>query len=109
MTDALTEDPKRREGAKPALPPFHAVIFADWETDDVPGFEAATANEPVWYGERLHEPGDPIVIHGRRIFLSRWPFLHPPCNGVFPSGGRSIHIIRCHFFLNGPSQTGWTP
>lgn len=95
--DLLSREPITKE----PLPPFHAVIFADGETDDVPGLEAALANAPVWVDERLHQPGDPIVISGRRIFLSRWPFPFPPSNRSFPMSGRSMWIDDCRIFIAG--------
>lgn len=93
-----------KAAARKPLPPFHAVIFADGETDDVPGLQAALANEPVWFDERLYLPGEHIEIRWRRIFLSRWPFPFPPSNCVFPMTGRSMTITDCQIRISGPDS-----
>jgi hypothetical protein len=50
---------------------FVPVIFANGEDDDCPGLEAAFTNKEVLFDDRTYRPGEDIVIHRRKLALSK--------------------------------------
>lgn len=74
---------------KPTLPPFYYVIFADGETCDATGLEAAFGNDFVVFDGRLYMPGETISIIGRTLLLRR------VAEGKGGPGGRLVEICHC--------------
>ena len=46
-----------------------AAIFADGETDDLPGLAAAITDQPVRYNGKIYQPGETISIRARVLLL----------------------------------------
>ena len=88
---------ERKPTVAPALPRFHYVIFADGETCDATGLEAAAGNDFVLFDDRVYAPGEDIVIDGRQMWFSRVAYLTGPA-----AGGRRVSIIGCT--LRGPAR-----
>jgi len=45
------------------------IIFADGETDDLPGLAAAITDQPVRYNGKIYQPGETISIRARVLLL----------------------------------------
>lgn len=75
---------------KRLFPPFYYVIFADGETCDATGIEAAVANDFVMFDDRLYMPGEDLMIDGRTLLFAR----QCDCSGS-PEMGRCVTISNC--------------
>lgn len=69
------------------LPSFYYVIFADGETCDATGLEAASHNDFVLFDDRLYMPGETVSISGRTLKFDRV--------AVLDGGGRMLEITNC--------------
>ena len=83
--------------AKTKLPDFHAVIFANGEDDDLPGISAAFRNEPVYFLDRLHAPGAPVMVSYKQIRLSSYVAFEDDRGNTLAVMGDGVgapHVIR---------------
>ena len=79
------------------LPDFHPVIFANGEDDDLPGVAAALENKPVYFLERLYQPGEPIVVAFKKVVLSNYIAIEDERRNVslvIGDGTGAPHIVR---------------
>jgi hypothetical protein len=93
MSTGLLEKPRRARG----LPRFVPVIFANGEDDDGPGLQACADNEAVQFDDRVFEPGEAIMICGRKLVVRR--VGQGVSRGREMGGaGRDITIRNCTIF-----------
>lgn len=79
------------------LPDFHPVIFANGEDDDLPGVAAAIENKPVYFLERLYQPGEPILVTHKKLILSNYIAVEDQDRNVvlvIGDGMGAPHIVR---------------
>jgi len=87
------------------------VIFANGVDDDLPGLVAAIQNSRVLFGERIYEPGEPLVIERRILRASRRIFVVGPghdgaglsdewVRAEQPADGRHVLLSHSDIYFN---------